>query len=104
MYLASVRWIIHQFHKIIASYSIYSLVLKIYMTNFVSVKLLSLVILGRENDIVLQIQRGFVIALERLEVQNQVILDSEHSIRLEPWVVSGVELRRAAAEIRVRYL
>lgn len=104
MSLASVRRIIHHCHKNHRFlFNLQPNPQNIH-DQFRLVKLLSLVILGRENDVVLQIKRGLVIALEGLEVQNQVILDSKDGIRLQPWVVSGVQLRRAAAKFRVRYL
>ena len=63
---------------------------------------LALVPLGGENDVVLELENGLVVALERLEVDDQVGLDGEDGVGGEPGVVVGVELGGAALELGVR--
>lgn len=60
---------------------------------------LALVALGREHDVVLKLERGLGVTLEGLEVDDEVVLDGEDGVSLEPGVVLGVELRRAALEV-----
>ena len=64
-------------------------------------KLLALVALGGQDDVVLELEDGLVVALERLEVDNQVVLDGKDGVRLQPGVVFGIQLRRAALEFGV---
>lgn len=54
------------------------------------VKDLALIALGREDDIVLEVELCLGVALEGLEVENQVVLDSEDGVGLQPRVVLGV--------------
>ncbi len=49
-------------------------------------------VLGRQDDIVLEIKRGFVVALARLEVDDQVVLDGEDGVGGEVGVVRGEDL------------
>ncbi len=67
-------------------------------------KLLALVALGGQDDIVFELEDGLVVAFERLKVDNQVVLDGKDRVRLQPRVVFGVQLRRAALELGVRNL
>lgn len=69
-----------------------------------SSKLLALVVLGRQDDIVLEIQLGLVVALARLEVDNEVVLDGKDGVGGQPGVVPGIQLRGAALVIGVRDL
>lgn len=65
-------------------------------------ELFALVALRRQDDIVLQIQDSLVIALERLEIDDEIVLNSEDGVRLQPRVVTGVQLGGAALELRMR--
>ena len=53
-------------------------------------ELLSLVVLGGEDDVVVELQLGLVVALQRLEVDDEVVLDSENRVGRQPRVVVGV--------------
>lgn len=64
-------------------------------------ELLPLVALRCEDNIVLQVQRGLVITLQRLEVHHEVVLDGEDGVGGQPRVVLGVELGCAALEVGV---
>ena len=65
---------------------------------------LALVALGREHDVVLELEGGVGIALEGLEVHDKVVLDGEDGVGLQPGVVLGVQLGRAALILIVRDL
>lgn len=64
-------------------------------------KLLALVSLGGQDDIILEIQLGLVVALERLEVDDEVVLNGEDGVGGQPGVVLGVELGSAALVLGV---
>jgi hypothetical protein len=64
----------------------------LYFLSLLFLELLALVSLGCQNDIVLQVQSSLVVALEGLEVDNEVVLDSENGVSGQPGVVLGVEL------------
>lgn len=63
-----------------------------------------LVVLRRQDDVVVQLELSLVVALQRLEVDNQVVLDSEDGIGRQPGVVLGVQLGGATLVLRVRNL
>lgn len=64
-------------------------------------ELLALVSLGRQHDVVLEIQLGLVVALEGLKVNDEVVLDGEDGVGGQPGVVLGVELGGAALVLGV---
>ena len=64
-------------------------------------KLLALVSLGGEDDVVLEVEGGLGVALAGLEVHDQVVLDGEDGVGSQPGVVPGVELGGAALEVGV---
>lgn len=61
----------------------------------------ALVVLGREHNIVLELQLGLGVALEGLKVAEQIVLDGEDGVGLQPGVILGVELGSAALEVGV---
>lgn len=69
--------------------------------SFSFLELLALVSLWRQNDIVLQVQSSLVVALEGLEVNNEVVLDSEDGVSGQPGVILGVELGCASLVVGV---
>lgn len=60
--------------------------------------MLALVALGRQDDVVLKVKHGLAVALKRLEVQNEIILDGKDGVSRQPGVVFGVQLCCAAFE------
>ena len=60
-----------------------------------------LVVLRRQDDVVVQLELGLVVARQRLEVDNQVVLDSEDGIGRQSGVVLGVQLGGATLVLRV---
>lgn len=63
---------------------------------------LALVALGSKVDVVLELEDGLgVLLLDGLEVDNEVVLDGEDGVGLDPGVVVGVELGGAALVVGV---
>lgn len=103
------------FHKLLPLYTALSLPLSKHYPKASPSKLgrvrirhqharIRLILLRQQLDIILNIQHcplGLVLG-SRLEIQQQITLDSGHSIRLQPRVITRVQLRRDANEIRVR--
>jgi hypothetical protein len=52
------------------------------------------VICRRQHNIILQLQLSVCVPLKRFEIHDQVVLDSEHGIGSQIWVVFGEYLRR----------
>jgi hypothetical protein len=52
------------------------------------------VIWRRQHNIILQLQLSIRVPLKRLEIHDQIVLDSEHGIGSQIWVVFGEYLRR----------
>ena len=73
----------------------------LFLVSLQALELLALVALGREHDIVLEVQGGLVVALERLKVDDEIVLDGKDGVRLQPGVVLGVELGGDALEVVV---
>ena len=63
--------------------------------------LLALEALGSQVDVVLELEHGLVIALERLEGDHEIGLDGEDGVVGDPGVVAGVELGGAALVVGV---
>lgn len=63
--------------------------------------MLALVSLRGQDDVVLQIQSSLVVALAGLEVDDEVVLDSEDGVGGQPGVVLGVELGCASLVLGV---
>lgn len=61
---------------------------------------LALVALRSKVDIVLELEDSLAI-VERLEFNNQVVLDGEDGVALDPLVIGGVQLGSAALELGV---
>lgn len=62
---------------------------------------LALVALGGEHNVVLEVEAGVGVALAGLEVDEEVVLDGEDGVGLQPGVVTGVELGGAALVVGV---
>lgn len=62
---------------------------------------LALVVLGRQDDVVLELELSLVVALEGLEVDDEVVLDGEDGVSGQPGVVLGIQLGRAALVVLV---
>lgn len=62
---------------------------------------LPLIILGRQDHVILELQRRLVVALERDKIDHQIGLDGKDCVRLQPRVVLGVQLGRAALVVVV---
>lgn len=55
--------------------------------------------LGRQDDVVLEVERCLWIALARLERDDEVVFDSEDGVALDVGVVVRVELRDEGAVV-----
>lgn len=45
-----------------------------------------------EQEVVLEFQRGLGVVFQRLKVDDEIVLDSENGIGLQPWIIVGVDL------------
>lgn len=61
----------------------------------------TLIVFGRQNDVILEFQLGLGIAMQRLEVDDQIVLDSEDGVGGQPRVILGIQLRGTALIFRV---
>lgn len=58
-------------------------------------------ILRRQANVILQLQFGILITLQRREINNQIVLDGKHGVRAQIGVVAREDLRGHAREVRM---
>lgn len=65
---------------------------------------LTLIVLGRQDDVVFELELSLSVAFQGLEVDDQIVLDGEDGVGRQPWIVLRVQLCCAALIVGMRDL